>query len=191
MRREDLLRLRWPLLAAVVLTLAGAYLVVLAQTRHQMRVSELTRLASDYQRTHARLLQAQREESQIREAISRFRRLEGQGVVGAEHRLEWVERLAAVRQQIGLPVLEYELRPRRPLDPTPPSGPLRMTRSGMAISATLLHEEDLLALLEGLAAEPSAIVHPVECRLSRAIGGRRELTAQCGIDWITLEQEGH
>ncbi|MBL8439010.1 MAG: hypothetical protein JNM61_12490 [Zoogloeaceae bacterium] len=190
MSRDDLLRLRWPIIAAVVMALAGGYLVWLAQIRHEAREALLARLASEYRRTHGRLLQAQGEEAQIREAIGRFRRLEDRGVVGPEHRLDWVERLAAVRQRLNLPALEYELRPRQPLDPAAASARLRVTRSAMEVSATVLHEEDLLGLLAGLQAEPSAIVRPTECRLARPTSGQGGLSAHCALDWITLEQEG-
>jgi hypothetical protein len=191
---SDLLRLRWPLLVALVLALAGAQLVWLAEEDHKGRRQALSRAEEDYRRGHERLGQAERDEVQIRETIGRFRALEARGVVGQEQRLEWIERLRAARERLALPALTYELRPRRPLDPAAatsggaPSTGYRLTASAMRLSAELVQEEDLLRLLAELSAEPSAIVRPTWCRLARR-GGSTDLAAECELEWITVATE--
>jgi hypothetical protein len=193
MTLADLLRLRWPLLAALVLAAAGAQLVWLAEAGHQSRREDLRRVEEEYRRSHSRLLEAERDEAQIRETIGRFRALEARGVVGPEQRLEWIERLRTARERLGLPALDYELRPRRPLQPgsTPPDSAAanlgegyRLAASAMHLKADLVQEEDLLRLLTALAAEPSAIVRPTWCRMARA--GATGLAAECELEWITV-----
>lgn len=193
MSLTDLLRLRWPVLSAVVLAAAGAQLVWLAEVGHQRRREDLRRVEEEYRRGHDRLLQAERDEGQIRETIGRFRALEARGVVGPEQRLEWIERLRAARERLALPALDYELRPRRPLVPAGANAErggadtdtgYRLTASTMHVKAGLVHEEDLLRLLDALGAEPSAIVRPAWCRITQA--GGAGLSAECELEWITV-----
>ena len=191
---NDLSRLRWPLLACVVLAAAGTQLVWLAETGFQSRREELRRAEENYRRGHGRLQQAERDEAQIRETIGRFRALEARGVVGQEQRLEWVERLRAAREHLRLPALEYELRPRRalegaalPASSAASAAGYRLSASAMRLRTELVQEEDLLRLLAELRAEPSAIVRPVWCRMSRPTGAAQVLTAECELEWITVE----
>jgi hypothetical protein len=185
MSLADLARLRWPLLTALALTLAGGYLVWLAEAHHQARRAELARTQETYRRGHDRLRQAEADEAEIRRTIGRFRALEARGAVGPEQRLEWIERLRLARERLGLPALDYELRPRRPLEPGGGAGGYRLTASPMRLTAALLHEEDLLRLLAELRAEPSAILRPLGCRLAR--GPEAGLAADCELEWVTVE----
>ena len=192
MMRGLFARLRWPLLICLVAAAAGAQLVWLAETRSQRSREELQRVEADYRRGHARLQQAERDEAQIRETIGRFRALEARGVVGQEQRLEWIERLRAARERLRLPALEYELRPRRPLEgsgsaPAVATAGYRLGASAMRLRVELVQEEDLLRLLAELRAEPSAIVRPVSCRMSRSPAGAQGLAADCELEWITVE----
>jgi len=184
----DLLRLRWSALAAVVLVLAGAQLVWLAERNHQTSREALRQAEDAYRRGNLRLQQAERDEAEIRNTIERFRALEARGVVGPEQRLEWIERLREIRARLRLPALDYELRPRRPLESTPaPAAGYQLTTSTMRLRATLVQEEDLLQLLAELRAEPSAIIHPTVCRMSRSAAGADGLVAECELELITVE----
>lgn len=185
---DQLSRLRWPLLACVVLAAAGAQLVWLAEAGYQSRRDELRRVETDYRHGHSRLQKAEQEEAQIRETIGRFRALEARGVVGPEQRLEWIERLRAAREHLRLPALDYELRPRRALEGAAvPAAGYRLSASTMHLRAELVQEEDLLRLLAELRAEPSAIVRPVWCRMSRPQSASQGLAAECELEWITVE----
>lgn len=188
MTLADLSRLRWPFAAALVLAAAGAQVVWLAEAGHLARREELRRIEENYRRGHARLLQAERDEAQLRETIGRFRGLEASGVVGQEQRLEWIEHLRAIRERLHLPALDYELRPRRPLDdPGVRSAGYRLSASVMRLRAQLVHEEDLLRLLAELRSESSAIVRPLWCHLARSPSGAPGLAAECELEWITVE----
>lgn len=190
MTLDQLSRLRWPLLASLALAAAGAWLVWMAQESYQAQRQALRREEEAFRQGHDRLQKAEREETQIRETIGRFRALEARGVVGQEQRLEWIERLRAARERLQLPALDYELRPRRALEGNPAPAPAtayRLAVSTMRLRAELVQEEDLLRLLEDLRAEPSAIVRPAWCRVSHSEGGSRGLAAECEVEWITVE----
>lgn len=187
MKLADLLRLRGALLAALVLILAGGQLVWMAESRHQAGQSTLARAEEAYRQGHGRLLQAERDEAALRSTIERFHALERRGVVGPEQRLEWVERLGAIQARLRLPALDYELRPRRPLEPgAGATGDYRLGASTMLLRASLVHEEDLLGLLADLHDEPSAIVRPTRCHLTRPAAGGEGLKAECEVELVTV-----
>lgn len=187
MKLTDLLRLRWALLAAVVMILAGVQLVWWAQGKHETSRTTLRQVEEAYRRGHARLQQAERDEAQIRDTIGRFRSLEGRGVVGPEQRLEWIERLRAIRDRLRLPALDYELRPRRPLEAgNGPAEAYQLSASTLWLRATLVHEEDLLRLLADLRGEPSAIVRPTQCRMTRPATASAGLLAECELELLTV-----
>lgn len=191
MTLDTLRRLGWPLLAALILSLAGGQLVWLAQHQHQASRQILSQVEAAYQQGHGRLQQAIDDEARIRAAIGRFHALTSQGVVGPEQRLEWIERLRGARERLRLPALEYELRPRQPLAGGGDSrGGLRLTSSTMRLRATLVTEEDLPRLLAELQAEPSAIVRPDWCRIAAAPAAGGGLPAECELAWITVEPQG-
>lgn len=185
----DLRHLRWHLLLAVALVAAGAILAVFAHQARQSAHAELTKAGAAYQAAHQRLRQAQADESITRETLSRFQALQARGLVGAEQRLEWVEGLRNLQRQLALATVDYELRPRQLL---PGEGAYRLATSTLALKVELLHEEDLLALLDGLTREPTALVSPLHCRMTLArgeAGTYPRLTAECDLEWLTIAQE--
>jgi hypothetical protein len=191
MKLADLLRLRGALLAALVLTLAGGQLVWMAESRHEASRNALRRAEEAYRQGNGRLRQAEQDEAALRSTIERFHALERRGVVGPEQRLEWVERLGAIQARLRLPALDYELRPRRPLEAGGgAAGDYRLGASAMLLRANLVHEEDLLQLLAGLHSEPSAIVRPTRCHLGRLAAGGEGLRAECEVELITVAPGG-
>ena len=119
------------------------------------------------------------------------------GIVGEENRLEWTELLREIRDRRRLPALDYEIAPQRPLDPI--SGDLVFLASPMQLNAHLLHEEDLLRLLDDLHRHARPLLRVRECTLERLPRGaaegssahpRANLRAECQIDWITIGQPG-
>ena len=131
------------------------------------------------------------EEQEIKQDATLFKKLQARGMVGEERRLEWVEQLKAIRDQRKLLELQYEISPRRPLDTAPETG-LAYYTSAMKLQLKLLHEEDLLRLIDDLHRQASALTQVNNCKVWRLPKERAErgphaqLQADCRIDWITL-----
>ncbi|MBL8468123.1 hypothetical protein [Methyloversatilis discipulorum] len=161
-----------------------------------------TRLAGDVRQAHERALvartEAQRalagaraEEAEIAAKIDRFRHLVERGAVGTEQRLAWVELIRDARARHHLGAVDYEFSPQRPLDPLiapPDADQLEAAGSTLRIRAPLLHEGQLIALLDDLAFNASAVVRVRECTVTRAAvaGEAEQLVADCLLDWITF-----
>lgn len=161
-----------------------------------------TRLAGDVRQAHEHALaaraEAQRalagaraEETEIAAKIDRFRHLVERGAVGTEQRLAWVELIRDARTRHQLGAVDYEFSPQRPLDPLiapPDADQLEAAGSTLRIRMPLLHEGQLIALLDDLAFNASAVVRVRECSVTRAAvaSDAEQLVADCLLDWITF-----
>lgn len=191
MRLNDLRKAGASALLALAMALAGAAAVWAS-----------TRLAGDVRQAHERALvartEAQRalagaraEEAEIAAKIDRFRHLVERGAVGTEQRLAWVELIRDARARHHLGAVDYEFSPQRPLDPLiapADADQLEAAGSTLRIRMPLLHEGQLIALLDDLAFNASAVVRVRECSVTRtAVAGEAEqLVADCLLDWITF-----
>lgn len=197
---NDFVRLRWSLLllalavvAAVAVTLISRQLVGEAEaTQHQLGLQQ--------QDIRGRIARAREEEEDIRKRIVQYRELRERGVIGIEERLDWVEQIARVRNTRRLLDTQYELSPQKPVDETVlPGGAVagnhEVMASTMRLRIQLLHEEDLINLLDDLRRAVHAHLLVRECALERAAPGAGErglspqLRADCTIDWITLREK--
>jgi len=191
MRLNDLRKAGASALLALAMASAGAAAVWAS-----------TRLAGDVRQAHERALvartEAQRalagaraEEAEIAAKIDRFRHLVERGAVGTEQRLAWVELIRDARARHHLGAVDYEFSPQRPLDPLiapADADQLEAAGSTLRIRMPLLHEGQLIALLDDLAFNASAVVRVRECSVTRAAvtGDAEQLVADCLLDWITF-----
>ena len=192
MTLADLKSIRGSALLALAMAMAGVG-ALWASARLADEVSRGHAAALDARGKAQRgLASARAEEAEIAEKIDRFRHLVERGAIGNEQRLAWVELIRDARARHQLGALDYEFSPQRPLDPTiAPSdaGQLEAASSALRLRLPLLHEGDLLTLIDDLAANASAVVRVRECSIARRIpadNSAEALQADCLLDWITF-----
>ena len=192
MKREDLRKAGGSALLALAMTLAGGA-AIWASNELATEVRQSHAQAQSGRDAAQRALSATRaEEAEIAAKIDRFRHLVERGAVGPEQRLAWVELIRDARARHGLGAVDYEFSPQRPLDPAlapADTGQLEATSSALRIRMPLLHEGQLVALLDDLVQHASALVRVRECTISRAAAtapGGEQLNADCLLDWITF-----
>lgn len=172
---------------AAALVFGVLYFERQAQVTHKQAVAQQAE-------TRARLARANDDEREIRGKIARYQEILARGRTAPERRLEWVETLQSIKESRRLLGLEYEVAPQKRLDEkaTPVAG-YDFFVSQMKLEMPLLHENDLLGLIEDLAAQVEALVSVRRCRLDRLPGPVQRnspaLKAQCDIDWITLQEK--
>ncbi|MBW7901606.1 MAG: hypothetical protein H3C26_09025 [Rhodocyclaceae bacterium] len=109
--------------------------------------------------------------------------LRATGALGDERRPEWLRLLATAAAARHLPPPACEMSPPR----TDGDGLLRSTR--MRLRATLLHEGDLLGLIDEAQTRAPAVVQVRACRLERLpaeTATAARLRADCQLDWHTF-----
>ena len=192
--RETLRRLGVPALTAVVLVGMGIVALALADQLVKRADAELDRAKADKASALKKLSQVTEEEREIGEKLVDYQRLRERGIVGEENRLDWVEAIKAIKAERRLYDLRYKIEARKPIDyPTFKStGDVEFMVSRMRLDALLLHEDDLIGLVNDLPMRLAPYVSIRSCRVERTDQGRPltvpgpRLRSECVVDLITV-----
>ncbi len=188
----DFPKLQASILLGVLMVAAGALAVYFSFAVKEAAEQAMVRIAAQFAEADGKLRQVRNEESEVKQKSIIFKQLQERGIIGDEQRLDWVELLKEIRDQHRLIDLRYEIAPQRMLE-----GQLGndfvFFASSMKLELKLLHEEDLVRLLDDLRRQAKALIRVKSCRIERlpATGGQRDggranLQADCEIEWLTL-----
>ena len=117
------------------------------------------------------------------------------GLIGEERRLSWIESLENTNKVLKLPTLTYSLLPQEEFirPGLKVKSGVELNGSAMELTMGLLHEEDILAVLEGLRLSIKNLFTVESCSLSRSsnIGvpldtKNTNLRSKCTIRWVTI-----
>lgn len=117
------------------------------------------------------------------------------GLVGGERRLSWIETLESTNSVLKLPKLTYNLSPQEGFSRSGlnPGRNVVVNSSSMELDMSLLHEEDLFALFEGLSLSIKNLFTIDSCEISltgdvgRSFDTKQaNLSSTCIIRWITI-----
>ena len=143
--------------------------------------------------TRTKLALVREEEQQIRLYHTKYLKLEEQGILAKENRLEWTEKLGQIRENRQIFEIDYQLDAQQAVqvDPALPQGSLALYGSTIKLGFSLLHEADLLNALEDIRKKNRGISLVRECTLSRIEKGAATtvspwLKADCTVSWLSL-----
>ena len=194
----DLKRLQWNIALLIFLALAGAGIVLASIKFREVADKALKEATASQSEIKSKLARANDEESELREKIIRYNAMDQHGILGEEHRLDWIEQIRKVKENRKLLDIQYELAPQKPIDAkiVPPAGNgFEVLSSPMKLELPLLHEMDLLNFLNDLNANVQAYLRLRNCSIERipgqaaAKGPTAQLKAACELDWITIREK--
>lgn len=116
------------------------------------------------------------------------------GFVGEERRIEWIETLRQIHTQHKLFSIDYSIGMQENYKPSfmPNTGNFVVHRSVMNLKLDMLHEGDILSLLDGLHEQTTPFIVR-DCEIKRPVGAvvnaknmSANMQANCEIDWMTL-----
>jgi hypothetical protein len=195
--REETRKLALPLLAALVLLAAGAWLVSSATEARTRAQAQLAAAQAERRLNGDRLARIAEEEREVREKLDVYKHLKRLNIIGEERRLEWADAVARIRNQRELLDLTYRVERQKLLKSVPGKpGSIDFFASTMSVQLDLLHEEDLLRFLSDLRESGNAYYAVKSCDLRRtgqaATGATitPRLRASCEIDLITVLDRG-
>ncbi len=145
---KDFPKLQISLLAMLLMVAVGTASILFSRESVRQAHSAFAAAQSERNDFDGKLKRVRSEEHEIREKAALFNALKSRGVIGEEQRLEWVELLKEIRERHRLIELRYEISPQQPLEKAP-SGNFALYASTMKLQLSLLHEEDLIRLLDG------------------------------------------
>jgi hypothetical protein len=194
MTPEDFKALRNPLLLLLLAVMAGAGAVYYTNTllvQSQQRLAQQQSLLKD---ARTRLQRSDGEKQIIVRYLDEYQQLARGGFVGDEQRINWLDSLRLVNQQVELFGIDYQIGAQKPyahaneFNP----GPLSLRQSEMKLNFRLLHEDDLIRFFNALARQESGIFHIDRCAMRRidhagAIRYQPNLLAECDLSWITIK----
>ena len=148
-----------------------------------------------FQSISQRYLAVDEEERLIKQFYHEFVDYYNKGIIGREHRLNWIEILRQSSEQTQLPSLNYEITSRGEFTPEYAINPgrYRLFSSSMRLDLGLLHEVDLLQLFRDLDEQAEGAYSVSECTFDRKnpeITESRDtanITVKCLLNWFTIE----
>jgi hypothetical protein len=198
-RREDVKRLRLPAGIAVLLIGLGIASVVASDHYLGQAVGALETARAQRAAAQERVSKVSEEEREIRESLIFYQRMQRQGMIGQENRLDWIDAIARIKAERKLFEIKYSIEPQKSLDypgiVSTKGGQFVVSR--MKLDMLLLHEEDLLNFLSDLRATGRFHVSVRRCTMSRIERGAiapgqalmPRLRSECQIDLVTVDQE--
>lgn len=194
-RTSDFKHIRWSLLLATAMVVAGVAAVSFTTERLRQKQTYFEAARNQLNEANQRLARAEEEGQEITAKIRQYRKLQQSGILGEERRLDWVERIRKIKTVRRLQNVQYEIEPQQrwaPLPGDPVSRQFEFMVSRMRLSMPLLHEGDLTGFTEDLRTAVPAHVRVRSCSIERnqadiqQPGDAPTLLAECQIEWITI-----
>ena len=196
MNKVDWDYLKLPLIIFLLSAIAAAVVAFGGHQYELLQVGKYESAVSKLRGTHKRYTDMVHDIELLGQYRGIYSDYKESGLVGEERRLSWIESLETTNQVLKLPVLTYNLLPQEKFIRPGLSvkNKVKINSSPMELTMELLHEEDLLAVLEGLRLSIKSLFTVESCTLIRnaSVGAllntqETNLTSKCMIRWVTID----
>lgn len=186
------------LICLVVATASSAAACYSAHSYKNAMINEQVRLDLECTENRQRYTDTQKSRIMYEKYHDRFLKYQNEGLFGKEERIEWAKILEHFSAELRLPLLRYEIEPQRNIElvGTRPVAGVEVKASSMKITADILHEGDLLDLLNRLETHTTGNFSVKKCKLTSEAYRESELRYKpeisyvnmiCHLDWYTVE----
>ena len=188
-------KLRYPLislgLGVIVVTLLLSYMQNRKAEADQALLTQQGQLNQARQKYQASGL----EKDTIVKYLPIYQELINDGFIGEERRIEWIDSLRTIHQQNKLFGIKYSIGLQEDYKPAFAlnTGPFTLHRSVMKLELSMLHEGDLLTLMEALDAQQTTPFIVRDCEIVRLSAANKatlapNLLANCELDWLSIRE---
>ena len=191
---QDWRKLRYPIIGLGAALVLVGLLVSFADQYRIKNESALQTQQNLLNQARQKFQSSGLEKDTIMQYLPAYNALLASGFVGEERRIEWIEMLREIHAQHKLFSIDYSIGLQENYAPSflPNLGSFRLNRSVMSLKLDMLHEGDVLALLDGLREQTTPFIVR-DCEIQRPIGAlvnvknvAANMQANCEIDWLTL-----
>ena len=193
--KQDWGKLRYPIISLGAALIVATLLVGYAEQRKTEKLQALELQQQQLNQARQRYQASGQEKEIITKYLPLYRQLIQDGFIGEERRLEWVDGLRTIHQQNKLFGINYTISTQEGYQPTFALnvGPFALHRSVMKLELSMLHEGDLLTLINTLDAQQSTPFITRDCEITRTgpINPNNltpNLRANCELDWFTIRE---
>ncbi len=196
MKRDDL---DWPVIKVpattfIIILLVSLGMVIGSWSFKEDMLSEHKRNKARFTSISQKYLAVDEDERIIRKYYPDFINLYKKGVVGREHRLNWIETLRESSERIKLPGLRYTISSQEKYSPgfNVSLGKFLLYSSTMKLNISMLHEGDLSHLIKDMNEHAEGMFTITECKFTRSnktLIERRDATnirAECELQWLNI-----
>ncbi|MBA3695977.1 MAG: hypothetical protein H0W85_04265 [Methylotenera sp.] len=193
---QDWQKLKAPLLTLFGVLVGMALLIGFAHYYSEQQQKALENQKNQLNAARQHYLSSGSEKDIITEYLPKYQKLINKGFVGEERRIEWVDELRSEHQQHKLFGIKYNISQQEEYKPTFTLnfGGFALHRSVMKLELDMLHEGDILKLMESMAAKDAAPFMLRDCEIVRLNNSTTfnqlipNLHAQCNVDWLTIHE---
>lgn len=201
--KEDLLNLKWSLLAFFVSLAIGGTAIWLGSKYDFNALKERQAAQKSVIAARNLLSSTQSDLDNMSTYSLEYDSLVTHKVVGTEQRLDWIEGLEKLRQQHIVLDFRYTIEPQQPYTTNPPldSGNFEINISKLSLDLDLLHEDQLIEFLEAMRVDMKGWFIVDHCSIERPSDSipvsesskptelRLQLKANCAGGWVTLKRK--
>lgn len=189
--------LRGGLIALAIALVLGFAMLGASYNFWESTNKSLKRAQIELRAARAKYRTVDEQEAMIAAFYPQFVALEGQGIIGRERRLDWIENLRRADETLKLPSLAYSISTQAPFTAEFPlaGGVYRPFTSEMDLTLGLLHGQDLFDLLTRLDESAQGLFSVDRCSLERRRdipGSPKEshVASNCQLRWYTIKKPG-
>ncbi len=193
---KDLPHIRGLLLMLALALILGAVLIYVSDG--VLTKAQQSKIIADREWSEAlrKLERTKNEQEDLQGYYHQYQNLVEQNVIGIERRLDWIETIEKIRNQLNIFSVKYKLEPQETLnlENNSTSNSFDLHRSNMTLDFSLLHEGQLLNFFDALSEEAKGMYLLESCTLTRNDLVRQlrfvpNLQAECTLGWITLNEK--
>ena len=191
---QDWRKLRYPIIGLGTSLIIVGLLVSFADQYRTKNETALLTQQNMLNQARQKFQSSGLEKDTITQYLPIYNDLLANGFVGEERRIEWIEALRNIHAKHKLFSIDYSIGLQEAYKPSflPNLGNFRLNRSVMSLKLDMLHEGDMLAIIEGLREQTTPFIVR-DCKIQRPIGAvvnsknvAANMQAECEIDWLTL-----
>jgi len=196
MNRIDWRYLQQPLIFLGLSIILGVALGLVGFQYEKVQVEKYQKAMTTLRTTHKLYSNIVKDINLLDQYRNLYSGYKSSGLIGEERRLSWIESLVTTNEVLKLPTLTYNLLPQEKFirPGLKVNRGVELNSSPMDLNMGLLHEEDLLALLEGLRLSIKNLFTVESCSLTRSGKINNSLNtkdtnilATCTIRWVTID----
>jgi hypothetical protein len=191
---QDWRKLRYPIIGLGAALILVGLLVSFADQYRAKNEAALRAQQAMLNQARQKFQSSGVEKETIMRYLPVYNNLLASGFVGEERRIEWIEALRNIHAKHKLFSINYSIGLQEAYKPSflPNLGNFRLNRSVMNLKLDLLHEGDMLSIIDGLHEQTTPFIVR-DCKIQRPIGAvvnsknvAANMQAECEIDWLTL-----
>lgn len=191
---QDWRKLRYPIIGLGAALILVGLLVSLADQYREKNEVALQTQQNMLNQARQKFQSSGLEKETITQYLPVYNDLLATGFIGEERRIEWIEALRNIHAKHKLFSIDYSIDLQENYKPSflPNLGNFVLHRSVMSVKLDMLHEGDMLAVIDGLREQTTPFIVR-DCEISRPIGAAIDtknvainMQANCEIDWLTL-----